>query len=178
MSAAGRKSPAEGDAHNAVRAGRGRLERVASLKELLESMVPGQSDRMRKLEDVVRNWTSVVGPGRSRLSAPYELEDGELRIAVATPHAAQQISNMRGNILRILKDRWDLEVERIRVTQGPPPLRPRTVQSSPRRRHPPVALAPEEIEAFRMACPETLSDEAAEGLARLRAFFARRFPRA
>ncbi len=170
--------PAERDARNAVRASRGRLERVASLKELLEGMVPSGSDRMRKLEDVTRNWASVVGPARARLSAPYELEDGTLRVAAATPHAAQQIANMKGNILRILKDRWDLEVETVRVTQGPPPLRARTVQNVPRRRHPPVALPPEEVEALRTACPETLSDEAAEGLARLRAFFARRFPRA
>lgn len=166
------------DARNTVRAGRGRLERVASLKELLEGMIPVENDRMRKLEDVVRHWAAVVGPGRARLSAPYELEGGELRIAAATPHAAQQIGNMKGNILRILKDRWDLEVERVLVTQGPPPLRTRPVQGGPRRRHPHVAIPPEEVAALRAACPESLSDEAAEGLARLRAFFARRFPRA
>ena len=115
---------------------------------------------------------------RARLSAPYELEDGELRIAAATRHAAQQIVNMKGNILRILKGRWNLDVERIRVTLGPPTPRPRPTQDAPRRRHARVVLPQEEVEELRRACPETLSDEAAEGLARLRAYFARRFPRA
>lgn len=170
--------PTGGEARNTIRAERKHLERLASLRELLEGMVPTQSERMRRLEEMTRNWASVVGPARARLSAPYELEDSELRIAAATPHAAQQIGNMKGNILRVLKARWDLEVDRIRVTQGPPPPRPRTAQSIPRRRHPRVVLAPEEVEAFRRACPAALSDEAAEGLARLRAFFARRFPRA
>ena len=74
--------------------------------------------------------------------------------------------------------RWNLDVERIRVTLGPPPPRPRPMQDAPRRRHPRVVLPQEEVEELRRACPETLSDEAAEGLARLRAYFARRFPRA
>lgn len=166
-----------GDGGNAIRAGRRRLERVVSLKELVESMVPGLSERMRRLEEVTRHWSSVVGAARARLSAPYELEDGELRIAAATPHAAQQIVNMKGNILRALRERWGLEAERVRVTQGPPPLRARPVPDGPRRRHPPVVLPPEEVEALRAACPESLSGEAALGLARLRAFFSRRFPR-
>ena len=172
------KELTEENARNAVRASRGRLERAASLKELLEGMIPGRNERIERLKDVTRNWASVVGPARGRLSAPYELEDRELRIAAATPHAAQQIGSMKGNILRILRERWGLEVERVRVTQGPPPLRPRPARSVPRRGSPRVALPPEEVAAFRTTCPESLSDEAAEGLARLRAFFARRFPRA
>ena len=141
-------------------------------------MVPGRNERIEKLKDIMKNWAAIVGPVRARLSAPYELEDGELRIAVATPHAAQQIINMKGNILRILGSRWNLDVEGIRVTLGPPPPRLRPMQDAPRRRHPCVVLPREEIEELRRACPETLSDEAAEGLARLRAYFARRFPRA
>ena len=172
------KRPTGENVQNAIRAGRGRLERVASLKELLEGMVPGRNERIEKLKDIMKNWAAIVGPVRARLSAPYELEDGELRIAVATPHAAQQIVNMKGNILRILGNRWNLDVEGIRVTLGPPPSRPRPLQDVPRRRHPCVVLPREEVEELRRACPETLSDEAAEGLARLRAYFARRFPRA
>jgi len=172
------KGPKGENVQNAIRAGRGRLERVASLKELLEEMVPGRNEWIEKLKDIMKNWAAIVGPVRARLSAPYELEDGELRIAVATPHAAQQIVNMKGNILRILGNRWNLDVEGIRVTLGPPPPRPRPLQDVPRRRHPCVVLPQEEVEELRRSCPETLSDEAAEGLARLRAYFARRFPRA
>lgn len=172
------KGPAEENVQNAIRAGHGRLERVASLKELLEGMIPGRNERIERLEDMTRNWAAVVGPARARLSAPYELEDGELRIAAATPHAAQQIVNMKGNILRILKSRWNLDIEGIRVTLGSPPARPRPLQSVPRRRHARVAIPQEEVEALRRTCPEVLSDEAAEGLARLRAYFAHRFPRA
>ena len=82
------------DARNTVRAWRGRLERVASLKELLEGMVPVENDRMRKLEDVVRHWAAVVGPGRARLSAPYELEGGALGSAAETRHGAMEFGNL------------------------------------------------------------------------------------
>ena len=172
------KGPTGENIQNAIRARCGRLERVVSLKELLEGMIPERNERIERLEDMTRNWAAVVGPARARLSAPYELEDGELRIAAATPHAAQQIVNMKGNILRILKSRWNLDIEGIRVTLGPPPARPRPLQSVPRRRHARVAIPQEEVEALRRTCPEVLSDEAAEGLARLRAYFAHRFPRA
>ena len=172
------KGPAGENIQNAIRARCGRLERVVSLKELLEGMIPERNERIERLKDVVRNWAAVVGPARARLSAPYELEDRELRIAATTPHAAQQIVNMKGNILRILKSRWNLDIEGIRVTLGPPPARPRPLQSVPGRRHARVVLPQEEVEALRRTCPEALSDEAAEGLARLRTYFAHRFPRA
>ena len=172
------KGPAGENIQNAIRARCGRLERVVSLKELLEGMIPERNERIERLKDVVRNWAAVVGPARARLSAPYELEDRELRIAATTPHAAQQIVNMKGNILRILKSRWNLDIEGIRVTLGPLPVRPRPLQSVPGRRHARVVLPQEEVEALRRTCPEALSDEAAEGLARLRTYFAHRFPRA
>ena len=64
------KGPAGENVPNAIRAGRGRLERVTSLKELLEGIVPGGNERIERLEDVTRNWAAVVGSVRTRLSAP------------------------------------------------------------------------------------------------------------
>ena len=55
-----------------VRAGRGRLERVASLKELLEGMIPVENDRMRKLENMIRHWAAVVGPGNAADPGSYQ----------------------------------------------------------------------------------------------------------
>ena len=160
----------------AVRAKRTRrLERLASTKELLERMMPKQEERMQKLQELVRLWASVVGPGRARQSAPCDLVGGKLVVAVATPHMAQQIAQMKGNIQRALRERWGLEVEEVQTPLGPPPVRPSAPNQPPRRRAPVVRVEEAEVQALKEQCPADLTPEAAEALARLRAFFARRF---
>ena len=74
------KGPAGENVQNAIRAGRGRLERVTSLKELLEGMVPGRNERVERLEDVTRNWAAVVGARRGPRGAPRQRAGGGKRL--------------------------------------------------------------------------------------------------
>lgn len=144
--------------------------------EVLARLMPERNERVEKLKEVAKEWGSVVGPARARKSAPFALEGGKLRVASDTPHAAQQLVRMKGNIQRALKRRWDLEVEELQVIVGQPPPQPSRVSGPPRRSCAPVRLDEEEVRAFRDACPAELDEETAMSLARLRAFFARRFP--
>lgn len=132
---------------------------------------------MRKLEEVGRAWGSVVGPNRARGSVPYDLAAGTLHVAAESNHLAGQILRMKGNIRRVLRERWELELDEIKVIVGPPPVR-RAAAPTPRRRR--AALSPDEgtVRAFRDLCPPSLSPGTAEALAHLRAFFVKRFPAA
>ncbi|MBQ9564186.1 MAG: DUF721 domain-containing protein [Synergistaceae bacterium] len=130
-------------------------------------------ENVRKLQDLVRRWGSIVGSA-AKNSAPYELKGGTLFVAARSPHTVQRVEQMRGNIQRALKDQWGLDIQEVRVTLGSPPVRPKTVTGL-RRHRVPVEPAEEEVRAFRDQCPESLPAETAEALARLRAFFLRRF---
>ena len=130
----------------------------------------------RRLQDLVRCWGSVAGPA-ARSSAPYDLIGGTLLVAARSPHAAGMIKKMKGSLQKKLKARLGLEIEEVRVTQGGPSPAGRKAGGGPRRRHPVVEPSEEEVRAFRQLCPEDMPPEVADALARLRAFFARRFPR-
>ena len=159
----------------AFRAGRPGLERVTSVGDILGRIVSGRAKHVRLVEEVQRVWPAVVGPARARISRPWDLVAGTLFVSVATPHAAQELRRMLGNIQRAFKARWDVEIRDIRVVFGPPPSRPKVSGQGPGRRHATVELTEEEIRRFREQCPPTLTPEAAEALAHLRAFFVRRF---
>ena len=147
---------------------RARNGRPVSVGEILAGMELFCKERVERFENIRRLWPSVVGPARARNSAPFDLRGNILLVAARTPHAAQQISQMKGNIQRALKARWGLDIEEVRVTVGPPPLRASAASGPPRRR-PVLKLDEEEVRAFREACPPDLDEEVAWALARLRA---------
>lgn len=148
---------------------------ITPLAEILKDVAP--QGPLVKLEEVGRAWGSVVGPNRARGSVPYDLAGRTLHVAAASNHLAGQIVLMKGNIRRVLRERWGIELDELKVIVGQPPVR-RVVSSTPRRRRP--AVEPDEgaVRAFRVLCPPSLPPETADALARLRAFFAKRFPRA
>lgn len=157
-----------------ARASKEKLGRLASMSELLERVMPEQGERMRKLAEVVRAWSSLVPPGVARHSSPYDLVGGTLCIASNLPQVKQQLLMMKGNIQRALKSRWDLEVTEVKVLIGDPPLKVSVTSQGPRRRHPRVEPDEAMVQAFREACPDSLTPEASKALAHLRAFFCKR----
>ena len=159
-----------------VTAGRPRLDRMVSVKDLLGRIVP-QNVRAERLREMVRSWPLVVGAARARNSAPCDLVAGVLFVAAKTPHVAQQLNQMKGNVRRALKERWDLDVHEVRVTLGAPPSRPAVSGQRPGRRAPVIEPPEAEVRRFRSQCPPSLTPEAAQALAHLRAFFTRRFSR-
>ena len=133
---------------------------------------------MRKLAEVTRAWGSIVPPALARRSSPRDLVGGTLFVSMSLPQVKDPIMKMRGNIQRALRERWGLEVETIQVTFGDGPAKPEKISAAsrgPGRRHPRVEPDEEEVRAFREACPDSLTPEASNALAHLRAFFVRRF---
>ncbi|MBR1672183.1 MAG: DUF721 domain-containing protein [Fretibacterium sp.] len=161
-----------------VSAGKAKLGKLASMRELLERVMPEQGERARKLQELVRAWGSVVPPALARRSSPYDLVGGTLCISARLPQVKQQLLLMRGNIQRALEERWGLEVTEVQVTLGDPPLRPSVSSQGPRRRHSRVEPDEETVRAFRESCPGDLTPEASNALAHFRAFFTRRFRQA
>ncbi len=149
---------------------RGALRPVESL--LSQAMPPQFSDRA-KLEKVSENWERVVGPLLGRQSSPLDLVDGELLVTSDTPLVASQLSMMGGNIARILDEQWRLEIKKVKVVVGRAPLKRATSFGTPR--PPVVQVKEEEVETLKRRYIETLPEDAAESLARLQAFFNKRF---
>ena len=143
-----------------------RLDRLVSLRELVERVMPSLKDAdVAKLDAVAAGWAGVVGPELARRSRPFDLVGSELSVAVDGPHAASGIVRMRGNIVRGLKRKWGLEVEELRVVNGPPPNRPKHFASAAKRRKPEAPpVDPDELEALKARCP--LPDSLASTLAR------------
>ena len=82
-------------------------------------LLPQVALRMRILEHMRKNWASVVGPAPSRHSKPYDFIKNDLYIAVDSTHTAQVISNMKGNISRVLANRYDYHEEiELKITAG------------------------------------------------------------
>ena len=158
-----------------VKASKEKLGRLASMRELLERVMPEQGERMRKLAEVVRAWGSLVPPGVARHSSPYDLVGGALCVASNLPQVKQQLLMMKGNIQRALKSRWVLEVTEVKVLTGAPPLKVSVTSHGSRRRHPRVEPDEAMVQTFREECPDSLTPEASNALAHLRAFFTRRF---
>ncbi|MCR4819459.1 MAG: DUF721 domain-containing protein [Fretibacterium sp.] len=158
-----------------AKASKEKLGRLVSVRELLSRVMPDQSGRMGKLEEVLRAWGTLVPPAVARHSVPCDLVGGTLCVSVNLPQVKQQLLMMKGNIQRALKSRWDLEVTEVKVLIGEPPLKVSNSSQGPRRRHPWVEPDEAAVQAFREACPDSLTQEASNALAHLRAFFARRF---
>ncbi|MBR1658458.1 MAG: DUF721 domain-containing protein [Synergistaceae bacterium] len=67
---------------------------------------PEAARRVEVLEELKRNWASVVGRPAARWSMPSVLGVKELTVDVWNPMAKSQIINMKGNIASALSLRW------------------------------------------------------------------------
>ena len=73
----------------------------------VRKLLPQVAKRINILESLYKNWASVIGAVLSRHSKPYDMIKNDLYIAVDTTHTAQMISNMKGNISRVLANRYN-----------------------------------------------------------------------
>ena len=152
------------------------------MEALLKRVMPPLYEAREKLEKAAREWKSVVGPVLGKKSVPLDIVNGELLVAAEGPLAGNRLAMMGGNIARILAERWGLEVVKVKVVVGRLPLKtaPRNEPAarSASARSVSVRVREEEINEFLSRCLEILPDfpqDAAESLARLRAFFIKRF---
>jgi len=153
-------------------------ERIWSIEELLKQAMPPRLDFMAKLEKAVRDWESVVGQVIGRQSVPLDIVGGELLIAAKSPLVGSRLTMMGGNIIKALAERWGLEVTKVKIVVGSLPLKVTGAGAGKPRTAPLVRVKEEDVKEFSSRCIENLPDfppEAAESLARLRAFFIKRF---
>ncbi|NLL35930.1 MAG: DUF721 domain-containing protein [Fretibacterium sp.] len=153
----------------------------SSIKSLVERVVPSLKGaaEILKLDSIIAGWSGVVGPELARRSRPFELLKGELLVAVDGSHVGSGIVRMRGNIIRALKRKWDIEVTevRVRVIYGTPLPRARPSSPSPRRRAPAASadvVDEEELAALKARFSLRLPEDVASALARFLLFQERR----
>lgn len=154
-----------------------RNDRLTPVEALLGRVMPPQFADRSKLDRVAADWTRVVGPLLGKQSTPLDIVDGELLVTADTPLIANRLTMMGGNIARVLMEQWRLEVRKVKVVVGRAPLKRTAASGPPRPVH--VSVREEDVLALKRHVEEQtpeLPDDAVDSLARLRAFFARRFP--
>ena len=137
-----------------------------------------------KLRELLANWGEIVGPGLAKHSAFYDLSKKILYICADSSAARFKIMSMRNNIKRIIKAKWDLDVEDIRVAAGNlNNLNNLKIQDFNNNHNKPVILNQEELNYFRNAINNkikrenlnNITPETAEAIARLRAVYYKKF---
>ena len=161
---------------------RGREGKIQPVEVLLERVMPPRYSVMEKLEEAKLAWESIVGPILCKQSAPLDIENNDIIVAAENSLVGSRVAMMGGNIARALAERWGLEVAKVKVVVRRLPLKelPRkkgasalqaTNQASALR------VREEDVKEFSSRCLENTDfpQDAAESLARLRAFFIKRF---
>ena len=157
---------------------KGREGKIQPIDVLLKNAMPSRYGAMDKLEKAARAWESVVGPVLGKQSVPLDIVNGELLVAAENSLVGNRLTMMGGNIIRTLAERWRFEVMKIKVVVGRLPLKAKPVTSGRSTSPAFVRVREEDIKEFSSYCIEKLPDfpeDAAESLARLRAFFIKRF---
>jgi hypothetical protein len=151
-------------------------DRARPVADVLRRSMPPMYDAWTKLEKAVSMWGSLVGQPLGKQSAIIDFARGELVVVAETPLVASRLAMMKGNIARALAERWGLDVVKVKVVVGRLPLK--SAVSSGASRPAAVSVREEDVREFESHCLESLPDfpqDAAESLARLRAFFIKRF---
>jgi hypothetical protein len=123
-------------------------------------------------------WCSVVGEVLGNHSVPLDIIGEELLVATETPLIASRLSMMGGNVTRVLAEKWGLKVKKIKVTVGRLPLKNLRTLGSRSSRPFLVEVSEDEVAElerdYLQRFPD-LPEDVALSLARLQAFFTKRF---
>ena len=155
----------------------GRAGKLLPVNALLGYAMPPEYELRVKLDQAAKEWVSVIGPILGRQSAPIDVSDGELLVVAETPLVASRLSMMGGNVARVLKRRWNLDVVKVKVVVGRLPLK----NTKSQKHTSPVSLAgareehcKELAQSYLEKSPD-LPQDIVESLAHLQAFFTKRF---
>jgi hypothetical protein len=157
---------------------RKREGKVQPVGVLLKQAMPPLFEAREKLDKAARAWGSVVGPVLARQSVPLDIAKGELLVAAEGPLVGNRLVMMGGHIARALAERWGLEVVKVKVVVGNLPLKSSPEKDARPARPAVVTVREEDVREFSSRCVENTPDfpeDAAESLARLRAFYMKRF---
>lgn len=76
----------------------------------VEKLFPEAARRVKILEDLQKSWAGVVGIALARNSFPEVLGVDGIKIFAANQKTLSMLSNMKGNITRALKKRYDYDL--------------------------------------------------------------------
>ena len=117
-------------------------------------------------------WPDIVGRGVAAYSRPYKLGFEELCVYVSKPSAKNQLMKMKGNILRVMCNRFGYEkgekFELSLTDQVPVQIIP--FDKSSRRVPHKIEVSEEEVSKYMEGAPETLPEDINYALSHFRAF--------
>lgn len=145
----------------------------------LSHMFPKPAQRARILCDLKRSWPLIVGISLGHRSVPYDLSEDELFIAAENNHTAQLLNNMKGNIMRILINRYNYSPEdklalKICISSAPEYKSvTKHVDNSFSASN--VKVDEDDVKRYMSEAPRTLPQDINHAISHLRAFFEKRF---
>jgi hypothetical protein len=155
-----------------------RGEKLQSVAAVLGQVMPPQYPLRETLRRVALGWSGVVGEVLGNQSVPLDVVGEELIVAAETPLVASRLSMMGGNVTRALSEKWGLEVKKMKIVVGRLPLKNAGVIGNRAPRPVFVKVGEEQVKALERDYLEKFSDlpeDIALSLARLQAFFMKRF---
>jgi hypothetical protein len=158
-----------------------RTEKLQPLNALLGRAMPPRYELRVKLENAAAEWGRVVGSILAGQSAPIDIADKELLVVAETPLVASRLSMMGGGIARTLLERWRIEIDKVKIVVGRPPLKG-AGKAANRVKPLPVSVPVKEedvkvlVQGYRKTSPD-VPEDIVESLAHLQSFFTTRFGR-
>lgn len=139
----------------------------------LEKLFPEAARRVEILEALKNSWPAVVGFALASHSMPYNLGINEISIAADSPNAAAMLKNMKGNILRALKLRFNFISDgefNLKITRGVQNKKLPEIQKSKKIHAADIKIPEEEVKKLMAGAPETLPEDINYAISHLKVF--------
>ena len=139
----------------------------------LEKLFPEAARRVEILEALKNSWPAVVGVALASHSMPYNLGVNEISIAVDSQNAEIMLKNMKGNILRALKLRFNFISDgefNLKITKGVPNKRLLKIKNVKKIHASDIKISEEEVNKLMAGAPETLPEDINYSISHLKVF--------
>ena len=138
-----------------------------------EKLFPQAARRVEILEALKSSWSSVAGDVLARHSMPYNLGVNEISIAVDSKNAEEMLRNMKGNILRALRLRFNFVFDgefNLKITAKIPPKKIPENKKSNKIHASDIKISEEEVKNLMAGAPETLPKDINYAISHLKIF--------
>ena len=139
----------------------------------LEKLFPEAARRVEILEALKNSWPAVVGVALARHSMPYNLGVNEISIAVDSQNAEAMLKNMKGNILRALKLRFNFISNgdfNLKITGKIPAKKIHDIKKSKKIHARDIKISEEEVKNLMAGAPESLPKDINYAISHLKIF--------
>ncbi len=142
------------------------------INAVLKKLFPELVFRMEFLERLKKSWPLVSGKSLAKFTRPFDIRGGVLYISADNPHAAQMLTNMKGNIKRACSR---LNLSGIKIIQNRHENQRAIKNSEPVTKSAHIEISDNEINGVIDKNLNDINPEAANAIARLKVFFEKRF---